>query len=156
MRFHWLCCSRLTKYKSYHLFTLHLLFSYQHTKYSQVAMCVSSPLCKWVLCGKVLANGIWVEVVWIGFLGKIFKRVGQSQLAVSFLAFALSLGWPTVLVCPILWGFQKLGTFSLKAWTVPGEVGKLSLCLPFLQQNVNVMVGRDKFILRVQNFKLQE
>lgn len=154
MRFHWLCCSRLTKYKSYYLFTLHLLFSYQDTWLG--GRCISSPLCKWIPCGKVLANGIWAEVVWIGFLGKIFKTVGQSQLAVSFLAFALSLGWPTVLVFPILWGFQRHGTFSLKAWTVPGEVGKLSLCLPFLQQNVNVMVGRDKFILSVQNFKLQE
>lgn len=101
----------------------------------------SSPLCKWVPCGKVLANGIWAEVVWKRFLGKVFKMVGQNQLAVSFLAFALSLGWPTVLVCPILWGFQRHGTFSLKAWRVPGEVGKLSLCLPFLQQNVNVKVG---------------
>lgn len=34
MRFHWLCCSRLTKYERYYLFTVHLLFLYQDTKFS--------------------------------------------------------------------------------------------------------------------------
>ena len=107
MGFHGLCHSRLTRCETACSI---FIFSFPTRKHFRwVAMCTCS--------------GQWAEVVWVALLWKIFKMAGQTQLAASFLAFVLSLGWPPVLVCLGLSGFQRHGHFSLTAQIVLGTLG---------------------------------